>query len=671
MPIRRQYYMTRNQAKIYAKGQLESYLSQKRVNTKKPFNCLNPIHPDENPSMQFDRKRDRVHCFSCGADYDIFDVIALDYNLCDPKEIFSTTYNVLGIQVDGVSGECKPFKQENVVKDTYVPQNYTADMERWRTAYPESDGAQYMVRRGIPLEVAKRFGLGYCPDWRHPDVVKKWPDVPPSPRVIIPIGPFHYIARDIRDKNALTTDVERNKVKMKVGKNAPVFNAAAIKTASKPIFVTEGEIDALSLITMGAEAIALGSAANVQKLVNLLQSEKPSQPLIIAMDNDGAAGTGAAAKIKAELEKIGIMHIIADTAALYGGEKDANDALTKLDDWQFSSNIQEVEREAEQMRDAAAAAELTAHRQTSAAYHVGKLIDIINTSANTPPTSTGFKSLDDALDGGLYEGLYILGAISSLGKTTLVMQIADQIAAAGRDVLIFSLEMARTELMAKSISRCTFTISSDKKQALTTRGITDGRRYDTYPPERRSLIETAIEHYQKVAENIYIHEGVGDIDAEKIRNITETHARITDAAPVVIIDYLQIITPHSDRASDKQAIDKAVLELKRMSRDLKIPVIAISSFNRENYTASVNMTAFKESGAVEYSADVLMGLQLEGMGELGKDSADKQSKIDELKTRDPRRVELKILKNRNGPTGGHVLFDFYARFNYFKADDNP
>ena len=48
-----------------------------------------------------------------------------------------------------------------------------------------------------------------------------------------------------------------------------------------------------------------------------------------------------------------------------------------------------------------------------------------------------FEGLDDLLEGGLYEGLYCVGAISSLGKTTFVTQIADQIAAQGTDVLIF------------------------------------------------------------------------------------------------------------------------------------------------------------------------------------------------------------------------------------------
>jgi len=69
--------------------------------------------------------------------------------------------------------------------------------------------------------------------------------------------------------------------------------------------------------------------------------------------------------------------------------------------------------------------------------------------------STGFNTLDVALDGGLFEGLYVIGAISSLGKTTLAIQIADYLASQGRDVLYISLEMSRYEIMAKSISRHT------------------------------------------------------------------------------------------------------------------------------------------------------------------------------------------------------------------------
>ena len=65
----------------------------------------------------------------------------------------------------------------------------------------------------------------------------------------------------------------------------------------------------------------------------------------------------------------------------------------------------------------------------------------IEKQATRPALKTGFSKLDEALDGGLYDGLYVIGAVSSLGKTAFCMQMADQLAMQGRDVLIFSLEM--------------------------------------------------------------------------------------------------------------------------------------------------------------------------------------------------------------------------------------
>ena len=87
----------------------------------------------------------------------------------------------------------------------------------------------------------------------------------------------------------------------------------------------------------------------------------------------------------------------------------------------------------------------------------------------------------------------------------------------------------------------------------------------------------------------------------------------------------------------------------------------VSSFNRENYAAKVSMQAFKESGAIEYSTDVLIALQLRGTGT-------KDFDVDQAKSKNPREIEAVILKNRNGTTGKKVNFKFYAMFNYFAEE---
>lgn len=133
--------------------------------------------------------------------------------------------------------------------------------------------------------------------------------------------------------------------------------------------------------------------------------------------------------------------------------------------------------------------------------------------------------------------------------------------------------------------------------------------------------------------------------------------------PVVLIDYLQIIAAADPRATDKQNTDRAVFELKRLSREYKTPVLAISSLNRENYTAKISMAAFKESGAIEYSSDVLIGLQFQAMHEDKKVDADK---IDEYKKQPTRQIEARILKQRNGPTSQAIGFNYTAMFNHFQ-----
>ena len=108
--------MDREQARQYIKGQLESYLQSKGINTRKNFKCLNPDHNDNNPSMSYDRKRNKVHCFSCGADYDTFDLIGIDYNLTDPADIFNKGYELYNISfndIDRISRRSTPEEDFN------------------------------------------------------------------------------------------------------------------------------------------------------------------------------------------------------------------------------------------------------------------------------------------------------------------------------------------------------------------------------------------------------------------------------------------------------------------------------------------------------------------------------------------------------------------------------
>lgn len=602
-------------------------------------------------------------CFSCNAGGDIFDLYGAINGTTDHNEQLRGLSEMYGIQVASYRSTAQedfsPEYQNHAKSEQHThnsihtsvytqadPPQQTDYTDFFLQAHKAVEQTDYWKRRGLSKETVDRFKLGYVAEWRHP----KAPKAPASPRLIIPTSPNSYLARDTREQ---IPEEQRAYSKSKVG-SIQLFNKRALQTATKPIFIVEGELDALSIIEVGGEAVALGTTTKSKALIELLKAQAPAQALIIALDND-EAGQRASRELTEGLQGLNIPCYSFNPCGQY---KDANEALQR--DRQALAIAVE---EAEHLQDEEAQAQKEAYLKNSTAHYLQSFVNGIADSVDTPYIPTGFKKLDSVLDGGLYEGLYIVGAISSLGKTTIITQIADQIAQAGTDVLIFSLEMARAEIMAKSISRHTLqsvlATGGDIRNAKTARGITTGKRYIDYSQTERDLINSSIMEYSKYAQNIYISEGVGDIGAEQIRETVQKHILFTGKTPVVIIDYLQILAPYSERATDKQNTDKAVMELKRISRDYKTPVIGISSFNRANYKEAVTMEAFKESGAIEYSSDILIGLQLKGAGKKDFDA-------NEAKRKDPREIELVILKNRNGRTGDSLSFNFYPLFNYFE-----
>lgn len=599
-------------------------------------------------------------CFSCNAGGDIFDLYGAINGTADHNEQLRGLSELYGVQVASYRSTAQedfspeyqnPAKNERYTHNSIHTSVYTQTEAEDYTdfflqAHKAVEQTDYWKKRGLSKETVDRFKLGYVAEWRHP----KAPKAPTSPRLIIPTSTGSYLARDTRDEIPAE---QKPYSKSKVG-SIQLFNKRALQTATKPIFIVEGELDALSIIEVGGEAVALGTTTKSKALVELLKAQAPAQALIIALDND-EAGQRASRELTEGLQGLNIPCYSFNPCGEY---KDANEALQR-----DREALTIAVAEAEHLQDEEEQAKRDAYLKNSTANYLQSFINGIADSVDTPYIPTGFKKLDSVLDGGLYEGLYIVGAISSLGKTTIITQIADQIARAGTDVLIFSLEMARAEIMAKSISRHTLqsvlATGGDIRNAKTARGITTGKRYIDYSQTERDLINNAIMEYSQYAQNIYISEGVGDIGAEQIRETVQKHILYTGKTPVVIIDYLQILAPYSERATDKQNTDKAVMELKRISRDYKTPVIGISSFNRANYKEAVTMEAFKESGAIEYSSDILIGLQLKGAGK-------KEFDANEAKRKDPREIELVILKNRNGRTGDSLSFNFYPLFNYFE-----
>ena len=311
---------------------------------------------------------------------------------------------------------------------------------------------------------------------------------------------------------------------------------------------------------------------------------------------------------------------------------------------------------------------------------------------------TGFPVLDQKLKGGFKAGqLIFLGAISSLGKTSFALQIAAQVAEVGKDVLIFSLEMSRDELNAKTLSRYMYLAAGSdphlREYAASTQDILDGNIQGVVmgqatDPAQGTLFVEALERSRNIAKNIRIFVGNNNISVDKVREVVDLHIAATGKRPLVILDYLQILQPSEyAKTTDKRLLtDYDTTTLKVIARYYEIPIMVISAFNRTNYLEPVSMGSFRESSSIEYSSDILLGLQYQGM-EYQKiiytdDKGNRRKGYEGQKDHDsrvremldqmdmdganglPLPIELKLLKNRNG-VKGTVRYSFLPAHNLY------
>ena len=271
---------------------------------------------------------------------------------------------------------------------------------------------------------------------------------------------------------------------------------------------------------------------------------------------------------------------------------------------------------------------------------------------------TGYDNLDEITS--MYPGLYVLGAISSLGKTTFVHQMCDQLAESGEEVIYFSLEQSVFDLASKSLAR--IMAKKDPDTALTAAQIrSDGEN-------------------QKIAEAIATYDTWGDIEGtfrlsiNDIEEYVRNFIRQKGKKPIVVVDYLQALADNEKTFSTKDLVDSNVRRLKQLQSDNKLVIIVISSLNRQNYLSQIDFESFKESGGIEYTADVVWGLQLNVIHDeifnRNTNINEKRQKIKEAKREMPRKIELCCLKNRFGISSYSCMFDYFSKYDYFVPNYN-
>ena len=166
------------------------YLYDRGIDPKKRFHCLNPDHLDRDPSMGYDPKRFRVHCFACQANYDLFDLLMLDNGLSSPGEALQLARERWGSGSSALSRtEGTSRTVSSAPKTASAPEEPPADRAAYIADCGERAGeTPYFSARGLSAETIRRFRLGYDPARDH---------------VVLPCDDGHIVRRSVSEKHYL------------------------------------------------------------------------------------------------------------------------------------------------------------------------------------------------------------------------------------------------------------------------------------------------------------------------------------------------------------------------------------------------------------------------------------------------------------------------------------
>ena len=624
----------------------------------------------------------RYRCFSCGASGDIWDLVKGVTGKTGEEAAEYLAGLFPGIRSGQLPKDYDPKKETSAgpIKGN-TPGLFRSAIE---TAAGNAEKTEYWKIRGFTPETVARFRLGYV----------DFSAVFNGPCVIIPYGPdnSYFMARSVNGKAFY-------KPKSEEAGAEPVFNCGALYQG-RPCFICEAPIDAMSIEQAGGLAVATGGTSH-GNIVRQIKQKRPAAPVILCMDPDGP-GEKAAADLAAELAALAVPFIRADFAreTYPHGEtlKDPNDLL-RADPVHFAADVKRIEDAARNAKAPAAGPDpFTAETSTPAgdpgtepatvspealtlAPKVYRASDYLITGeydVNVAYFSaykgrkTGFENVDKYLT--LYPGLCALGGAASLGKTTLAVNLAENLARAGETVLYFALEQEPVELISKVIARNLY--QRHPETVLTNIDIKNGAKSPELDEVRADLAEAL--------ENLYFINEDFLTTVDTVRDTVKSFIARTGRKPVVIVDYLQLLsppaTPEAGRDTRSQT-DYNLKALKSLQRENELFIMIISNFNRSSYKDPVSYEAFKESGMIEYTCDYVMGLQLaviedptywrrtsQKNGRLtttGTDENEKSERIKEEQRRSPKLVELVSLKNRNGRQSWQAYFDYYPQFDYY------
>lgn len=259
---------------------------------------------------------------------------------------------------------------------------------------------------------------------------------------------------------------------------------------------------------------------------------------------------------------------------------------------------------------------------------------------------TGYYALDKMTAGLQKEELFILAARPAVGKTAFALNIAQNVGTkTDSTVAIFSLEMGAESL----VNRMLCAEGSIDASHLRTGQLND--------EEWRNLI-IAMGSLSKAS--IYIDDTPG-IKVSEIRARCRKLAQEKGNLGLILIDYLQLIEG-SGRESRQQEVSEISRQLKKLAKELKVPVIALSQLSRsveQRQDKRPVLSDIRESGSIEQDADIVAFLYRDDYYQREGDEDADESTQDNI-------IEVIIEKNRSGARGTVELL-FIKEYNKFSS----
>lgn len=513
--------------------------------------------------LTFD-KNGRWHCFSCGRKGDIIDLYQYQHGI---------GYNEAVRDLEGLLGLAETYLPAKPKQQEKTPDEVKAEFNQL-TFSPIGEPF-----RGLSVDTLARYGGRLYEAFRNP--LKAGTYHGARRAVAFPTSDGCFFVRAVDPADNERTD------RWDIGGKRP-FNLEALN-GGRPVFLVEGVLDALSILEAGGEAIGLSGIDGIGVFVEYLKESPFSNGILIAADNDEKGKEGAERWANA-IKAVGVECKTIDTAKLYGGAKDANEALTQ-DREGLAHRVAEIN-----------AAELQIINPWAAG--VNDLLAKIE-QGSFEPVPTGIPAIDKMLGGGFSrQQLIVLMAPPAKGKTSFAQCLMETMARKTPDftAMFFCFEMAREQLQARSISR----LLREYGQDLSALDVMQGKL---------GWREGVKLYQQEIADKVaYFGLGSGLSSSRleevvgKIRDGMRYNAAVGRPAPFIVIDYLQLIDV--DGKEETMAIKATMEKLKEIAVKNNTVVIAIAASNRKSNKESggTAMDSGRGSSSIEYGADLVLSL---------------------------------------------------------------